>query len=123
MAEVAMRSAAHSTPGEPRRQLPAKPVRIPYVGTTLPGYFWRSPVAGQSAPLLILHQGRDAWPEKTMYMDMLFTAEDTGLVHCQFGATAVAEQRMFDRLEENLRDGSSLALRRRDKKEERGREA
>ena len=33
---------------------------------------------------------------------MLFTAEDTGLVHCQTGALAVATQRMFDWLDENL---------------------
>ena len=33
---------------------------------------------------------------------MLFTAEDTGLVHCQVGATSVAEQRVFDWLAENL---------------------
>jgi len=33
---------------------------------------------------------------------MLFTAEDTGLVHCQTGALAVATQRMFDWLDEYL---------------------
>ncbi|NQZ95802.1 MAG: alpha/beta hydrolase [Myxococcales bacterium] len=30
---------------------------------------------------------------------LLFTAEDTGLVHCQAGATAVAAQRLFDALD------------------------
>jgi len=33
---------------------------------------------------------------------MLFTEEDTGLVHCQTGALAVATQRMFDWLDEHL---------------------
>jgi pimeloyl-ACP methyl ester carboxylesterase len=45
----------------------AQPVRIPYEGTTLPGYFFPSPVARGEAPVLILHQGRDAWPEETMW--------------------------------------------------------
>jgi hypothetical protein len=47
---------------------PAVPVQIPYEGTTLPGYFVRSPVAAPEAPLLILHQGRDAWPEDTKWV-------------------------------------------------------
>tara|TARA_B110000503_G_scaffold139151_1_gene226886 strand:- start:150 stop:1505 length:1356 start_codon:yes stop_codon:yes gene_type:complete len=33
---------------------------------------------------------------------MLFDAEDTGLVHCQTGALAIAEQRMFDWLDEQM---------------------
>lgn len=33
---------------------------------------------------------------------MLFDAQDTGQLHCQTGALAVAEQRMFDWLDENL---------------------
>lgn len=33
---------------------------------------------------------------------MLFTAEDTGLVHCQTGALAIASQRMFDWLDEHI---------------------
>jgi hypothetical protein len=32
---------------------------------------------------------------------MLFTEEDTGLVHCQTGAPSVASQRMFDWLDEH----------------------
>jgi alpha-beta hydrolase superfamily lysophospholipase len=47
--------------------VPAQPVRIPYEGTALPGYFFPSPVAQGDAPVLILHQGRDAWPEETMW--------------------------------------------------------
>jgi hypothetical protein len=43
--------------------LPVQPVRIPYEGTTLPGYFFRSPRAAKTAPLLIVHSGRDAWAE------------------------------------------------------------
>lgn len=48
--------------------LPARAVRIPYAGTTLPGYFFRSPRARTEAPLLIMHQGRDAWPEESKYV-------------------------------------------------------
>jgi dipeptidyl aminopeptidase/acylaminoacyl peptidase len=33
---------------------------------------------------------------------MLFTEEDTGLVHCQTGAPSVASQRMFDWLDEHI---------------------
>jgi len=47
--------------------VPARLVRIPYEDTTLPGYFFPSPVARGEAPVLILHQGRDAWPEETMW--------------------------------------------------------
>jgi dienelactone hydrolase len=54
---------AHSLSG-----YPAMPVQIPYEGTALPGYFFRSPTAAAQAPLLILHQGRDAWPEDTKWV-------------------------------------------------------
>jgi alpha-beta hydrolase superfamily lysophospholipase len=47
--------------------IPAQPIKIPYEGTTLPGFFFPSPVARGEAPVLILHQGRDAWPEQTMW--------------------------------------------------------
>lgn len=48
--------------------IPARPVAIPYEGTTLPGYFYRSPLARGKAPVLIVHEGRDAWPEETKYL-------------------------------------------------------
>lgn len=44
------------------------PVEIPYEQSILPGYFVRSPIAKQNAPLLIVHQGRDAWPEDTSWV-------------------------------------------------------
>jgi len=47
---------------------PAQPVRIPYEGTTLPGYFFRSTRSAKKAPLLIVHQGRDAWAEDETYI-------------------------------------------------------
>ena len=34
---------------------------------------------------------------------IVFTAEDTGLQHCQVGAAAVSDQRLFDWLDENLK--------------------
>jgi len=48
--------------------LPAQPVWIPYEGTTLPGYFFRSTRSAKKAPLLIVHQGRDAWAEDDTYI-------------------------------------------------------
>jgi hypothetical protein len=48
--------------------LPAQVVRIPYEGTTLPGYFYRPALQGKKAPLLIVHQGRDAWAEDDTYI-------------------------------------------------------
>tara|TARA_B110000503_G_scaffold133727_2_gene211695 strand:- start:431 stop:1789 length:1359 start_codon:yes stop_codon:yes gene_type:complete len=41
--------------------LPVEEVEIPYEGTTLPGYFFRSPVADTKAPTMIIFNGRDAW--------------------------------------------------------------
>ena len=49
-------------------EIPARRVAIPYEGTTLPGYFYRSPLAQGKAPVLIVHEGRDAWPEETKYL-------------------------------------------------------
>jgi dienelactone hydrolase len=49
-------------------KLPAKPVRIPYENTTLPGYFFRSPLAKGPAPVLIVHQGRDGWALHCKYI-------------------------------------------------------
>ncbi len=48
--------------------IPARSVKIPYEGTSLPGYFFRSPVAAKKAPVLIVHQGRDAWAEDCLYI-------------------------------------------------------
>lgn len=42
---------------------PCEVVRIPYEGTSLPGYFCKSPVAAGPAPALLFHEGRDAWAE------------------------------------------------------------
>ena len=41
--------------------MPVEEVKIPYEGTTLPGYFYRSPVADAKAPTMIIYNGRDAW--------------------------------------------------------------
>ena len=46
----------------------AQPIKIPYESTTLPGYFYRSSLAEDKAPLLIIFQGRDAWAEETKYL-------------------------------------------------------
>jgi len=47
---------------------PAGPVEIPYADTTLPGYFFHCPHAAPKAPVLIVHQGRDAWAEDCKYL-------------------------------------------------------
>jgi alpha-beta hydrolase superfamily lysophospholipase len=68
VAATALQADACFTRGLELQGLPAEPVRIPYEGTTLPGVFWRSPNVGRQAPVLIVHQGRDAWPEDTMHV-------------------------------------------------------
>lgn len=49
-------------------ELGGKPVRIPYEGTTLPGYFFEAPGAKSSGPAIIVQQGRDAWAQDCMYV-------------------------------------------------------
>jgi hypothetical protein len=39
---------------------PATPIHIQHENTTLPGYFFRSLLAKGKAPVIIVHQGRDA---------------------------------------------------------------
>jgi alpha-beta hydrolase superfamily lysophospholipase len=46
----------------------ARPVTIPYSGGSLPAYFFRAASAPRKAPLLIVHQGRDAWAEDCKYI-------------------------------------------------------
>jgi alpha-beta hydrolase superfamily lysophospholipase len=46
----------------------AEPVQIPYGNITLPGYFFRSPMAKGPAPVLIVHQGRDGWAMHCKYI-------------------------------------------------------
>lgn len=43
-------------------------IQIPYEGTTLPGYFFRSSKAKGPAPVVIAHQGRDAWAEDNKHI-------------------------------------------------------
>ncbi|MBA0263965.1 alpha/beta fold hydrolase [Stenotrophomonas maltophilia] len=47
---------------------PAERVEIPYEDGFLPGYFYRSPHAGEKAPLLIVTPGRDTWAEDTRWV-------------------------------------------------------
>jgi alpha-beta hydrolase superfamily lysophospholipase len=47
---------------------PATYVEIPYEDSFLPAYFYRSPLAPPTAPLLVFNQGRDAWPEDTRWV-------------------------------------------------------
>jgi pimeloyl-ACP methyl ester carboxylesterase len=48
--------------------IPADRIQIPYEKTTLPGYFFRSPLAKGPAPVLIVHQGRDGWAMHCKYI-------------------------------------------------------
>jgi pimeloyl-ACP methyl ester carboxylesterase len=48
--------------------IPATPVQIQYENTTLPGYFFRSPLAKGKVPVLIVHSGRDGWALHCKYI-------------------------------------------------------
>ncbi len=69
---------------EALKQFPfdAATVEIPYEGTHLPGYFYRSPLAEGKAPLLIAHSGFDGNAEE-MYFFTGPQALDRGY-HCLF---------------------------------------
>ncbi len=43
-------------------------VEIPYESSTLPGYFFRAPGVAGRAPVIIAHQGRDAWAEDNKHI-------------------------------------------------------
>lgn len=47
---------------------PGESIKIPYEDTYLPGHFYRSPVANEKAPLLIITPGRDTWAEDTIWI-------------------------------------------------------
>lgn len=47
---------------------PGERVEIPYEDSSLPAYLYRSPHAAEDAPLIVFHQGRDAWPEDTRWV-------------------------------------------------------
>lgn len=47
---------------------PGQYVEIPYENNFLPGHFYRSPVAVDNAPLLIITPGRDTWAEDTRWV-------------------------------------------------------
>lgn len=47
---------------------PGEVIEIPYEDTVLSGYFYRSPVAGKKAPLMILIPGRDTLGEDTVWV-------------------------------------------------------
>jgi esterase/lipase len=50
--------------------IPVEIVRIPYEGTTLPGYFYTSPVATEKAPMVIVQTGFDGTAEE-LYGDAM----------------------------------------------------
>lgn len=47
---------------------PGTYVEIPYEDSYLPGHFYRSPVADEKAPLLIITPGRDTWAQDTRWV-------------------------------------------------------
>ena len=49
-------------------ELGGVPVEIPYEGTTLPGYLFKAKGARAGSPLVIVHQGRDAWAQDCTYI-------------------------------------------------------
>jgi len=58
---------------------PGRYVEIPYEDRFLPGHFYRSPVAGDKAPLLILTPGQDTWAEDTRWV---YDAAIRRGIHC-----------------------------------------
>ncbi len=66
--QLAQKEVAAYTRALALLKLPGQAVRIPYEKTTLPGYFFRPAGATKKAPLLIVHQGRDAWAEDDTYI-------------------------------------------------------
>lgn len=68
MLEHARRSYQHYDRYLELSGYPGEYLAIPYEGSFLPAYLYRSPVAPPQAPLLIFHQGRDAWPEDTRWV-------------------------------------------------------
>ncbi|MBX3083453.1 MAG: alpha/beta fold hydrolase [Anaerolineae bacterium] len=48
--------------------IPATPVNIPYEQSSLPGYFFTSPLATKPAPILIVHEGMDASVEECLFL-------------------------------------------------------
>jgi pimeloyl-ACP methyl ester carboxylesterase len=48
--------------------IPMEVVEIPYEGTTLRGYYFRSSEEEEKAPVLIVQQGFDAWIEESLYI-------------------------------------------------------
>lgn len=73
--------------------LPAEPVQILYEHTTLPGWLWRSPVARAKAPIMIVHQGRDAWAEDNKFIAdaCIQRGYHCLLVHCPGQGMALRE--------------------------------
>ncbi len=66
---LAMRAVLGFHRGLKLLELPAQAVRIPYEGTTLPGYFFRAPGVRERAPVrIVVHPGRDAWAEDGRYL-------------------------------------------------------
>ncbi|WP_406732118.1 alpha/beta hydrolase family protein [Streptomyces sp. NBC_01794] len=52
-----------------------EPVRIPYEGTTLPGYLYRVDTSGRPRPTLIMHSGFDGTAEETHFSGALAGVE------------------------------------------------
>lgn len=91
--DAARRSSAAFARAVRLLRWPAQPVRIPYEGAILPGYFLRSPIARGDAPLIILQQGRDAWPEagKHIFDDALERGYHALFVHSPGQGLALRE--------------------------------
>lgn len=54
-----------------------KPVEIPYLNTTLPGYFVKTDRGGKKPPLLIVHTGFDGTGEE-LFFEVVLSAVDRG---------------------------------------------
>ena len=58
---------------------PGEVIQIPFEDSYLPGYFFRSPVAGEKAPVIVVTPGRDNFVEETVW---IFDAAIRRGFHC-----------------------------------------
>ena len=77
--------------------VPARPVAIPYEGTTLPGYLFRADAGGTALPILVYHGGFDSTLEES-YLAVAPGALERGYNVLAFDGPGQATTRRLQRL-------------------------
>lgn len=75
MAAAHDRAVACFTSAAPLLDIPAEPVRIPYEGTELPGYFYRARTGPNPGPAVVMHNGFDGSAEEMHFVAAAGLAE------------------------------------------------